>query len=150
MQGAIVKPIPLYDLTTYPDAGVRTSVNDLSKFFICLLNVGKYQGTRILTKKSVEEMLKFQYTALNKPENANLEELNSGIFWANKRNLTRIGHGGADPGVKTVMLSDCSKEIGVKFFTNTSLNEDGTIKYREIYNELFKYAVKLKSQTGSR
>jgi CubicO group peptidase (beta-lactamase class C family) len=144
------KLIPLYGLTTYPDGGVRTSVTDLSKFFICLLNDGVYEGTRILEKESVEEMLKFQFTTLNKPENVNLEELNSGIFWATKRNLTRIGHGGTDPGVKTLMLSDRSKEIGVILFTNTSLDEDATIKYGDIYDELFKYAIKLKSQTTKR
>jgi len=148
-QGAITKPIQLYGLTTYPDGGVRTSVTDLSKFFICLLNDGEYDGTRILEKKSVDEMLKFQFTALNKPGNVNLEELNSGIFWATKRNLTRIGHGGTDPGVKTIMLSDTSKEIGVILFTNTSLNEEATNKFGDIYNELYSYAFKLKSQTGS-
>lgn len=148
-QGAVAKPIPLYELTTYPDGGVRTSVSDLSKFFICLLNDGVYEGTRILEKKSVAEMLKFQFTALNKPKNVNLEELNSGLFWATKRNLTRIGHGGTDPGVKTVMLSDVLKEIGVILFTNTSLNETGMDKYVDIYNEIYKYAMKLKSQTDS-
>jgi CubicO group peptidase (beta-lactamase class C family) len=148
-QGGIPKLIPLYGLTTYPDGGVRTSITDLSKFFICLLNDGVYEGTKILEKKSVDEMLKFQFTALNKPENVNLEELNSGLFWATKRNLTRIGHGGTDPGVKTVMLSDTSKEVGVLLFTNTSLNEEATNKFGDVYNELYKYAIKLKSRRGS-
>jgi len=148
-QGGIPKLIPLYGLTTYPDGGVRTSVTDLSKFFICLLNDGVYEGTRILEKESVDEMLRFQFTALHQPENVNLEELNSGLFWATKRNLTLIGHGGTDPGVKTLMLSDPSKEIGVLLFTNTSLDEEATNKFGDIYNELYAYAVKLKSPKGS-
>ena len=65
-------PIPLYELTTYPDGGVRTSVSDLSKFFIALLNDGVYEGTRILDKRWVEEMLRFQYTESNKPANVSL------------------------------------------------------------------------------
>lgn len=146
-KGSIIQPMELYGLTTYPDGGVRTSVTDLSKFFISLLNDGVYDGTRILEKKSVDEMLRFQFTATNKPENVNLEELNSGIFWATKRNLTIIGHGGTDPGVKTLMLSDRTKEIGVILFTNTTLDENATSKYGDIYNELYKYAMKLKSQT---
>jgi CubicO group peptidase (beta-lactamase class C family) len=149
IKAGITKLIPLYGLTTYPDGGVRTSVSDLSKFFICLLNDGEYEGTRILEKESVDEMLKFQFTTLNKPENVNLEELNSGLFWATKRNLTRIGHGGTDPGVKTVMLSDTSKEIGVLLFTNTSLDEEATNKFGDIYNELYTYAMQLKSRRGS-
>ena len=47
-------PIPLYEITTYPDGGVRTSVSDLSRFFIALLNDGEYEGTRILEKKSAK------------------------------------------------------------------------------------------------
>ena len=147
-QGGIPKVIPLYGLTTYPDGGVRTSVADLSKFFICLLNDGVYEGTRILEKESVDEMLRFQFTTLNKPENVNLEELNSGLFWATKRNLTLIGHGGTDPGVKTLMLSDASKEIGVLLFTNTSLDEEGTNTFGAIYNALYAYGMKLKPLTG--
>jgi CubicO group peptidase (beta-lactamase class C family) len=147
-QGGIPKVIPLYGLTTYPDGGVRTSVADLSKFFICLLNDGVYEGKRILEKESVDAMLQFQFTAFNQPENVNLAELNSGLFWATKRHLTLIGHGGTDPGVKTVMYSDTSKEIGVILFTNTSLDEEATTQFADIFTALFAYAVKLKSLTG--
>jgi len=148
-QGDITKPIQLYGLTTYPDGGVRTSVSDLSKFFICLLNAGDYKGARILKKKSVEEMLTFQYTALNKPENIELNEINSGIFWATKRNVTRIGHAGTDPGVRTEMLSDLSKEVGVILFVNTdittSLGENDFKGFLSISNELWKYAQTFKN-----
>ena len=80
-QNGLTIPIPLYEGTTYPDGGVRTSVSDLSKFFIALLNDGVYEGTRILDKRSVDEMLRFQYTDSNKPDNVSLEENNSGLFW---------------------------------------------------------------------
>jgi len=144
-QGDTLKSIQLYGLPTYPDGGVRTSVLELSKFFIALLNEGEYKGARILKKQSVEEMLRFQFTAANKPENITLDELNSGIFWATKRNVTKIGHSGSDPGVKTEMLSDLSKEVGVILFTNTSLSEKDMFKYYfPISDELYKYGVKLK------
>ena len=71
-QYGLTVPIQLYDLTDYPAGGVRTSVFDLSKFFIALLNDGEYEGTRILEKKSVDEMIRFQYTEANKPDNVNL------------------------------------------------------------------------------
>lgn len=147
-QGGITKPIQLYGGTTYPDGGVRTSVSDLSKFFICLLNAGDYQGARILKKKSVEEMLKFQYTALNKPENIELNEINSGIFWATKRNVMRIGHAGNDPGVQAEMLSDLSKEVGVILFMNTEIITNSGEKdfkvFFSISDEFWKYAQTLK------
>ena len=144
-QGDTLKPIQLYGLPTYPDGGVRTSVSELSRFFIALLNEGEYKGARILKTQSVEEMLRFQFTAANKPENITLDELNSGIFWATKRNVTKIGHSGSDPGVKTEMLSDLSKEVGVILFTNTSLSEKDMFKYYfPIFDELYKYGVKLR------
>jgi len=148
-RGDITKPIQLYGGTTYPDGGVRTSVSDLSKFFICLLNEGDYKGARILKKESVEEMLKFQYTASNKPENIELNEINSGIFWATKRNVIRIGHAGTDPGVRTEMLSDLSKEVGVILFVNTdittSAGENDYKGFFSISDELWKYAQTLKA-----
>jgi CubicO group peptidase (beta-lactamase class C family) len=150
-QGGISIPIQLYGGTTYPDGGVRTSVSDLSKFFIALLNDGEYEGARILEKKSAEEMLRFQYTESNKPDNVNLsneDSVNSGIFWATKFDVTRIGHNGSDPGVRTMMLSDPAKEVGVILFTNTSLCDQEMGKYFAIFDALWKHAVKLKNGEG--
>lgn len=140
-------PIQLYEGTTYPDGGVRTSVADLSKLFIALLGDGQYQGARVLEEKSVAEMTRFQYDASNKPDNVNLgkeDSVNSGIFWATKFDTTRIGHNGSDPGVMTMMLSDLDKEIGVILFANTSLSEQDSGHYGAIYDELWKHAEALK------
>ena len=148
-KGDLTKPVQLYGLTTYPDGGVRTSVSDLSKFFICLLNGGAYEGARILKEKSVEEMLKFQYTALNKPENIELNEINSGIFWATKRNVLRVGHAGTDPGIRTEMLSDLRQEVAVILFVNTEITtSEGEANFRPFFSisdELWKYAQTLRT-----
>lgn len=138
--------IQWYQGTTYPDGFVRTSVEELSAFFISLLNDGEYKKARILKKESVDEMLRFQYTEKNKPENVNLSKLNQGIFWSTKLGATRIGHNGSDPGVRTFMLSDLKKELAVIVFFNTSLNEENEVKYFDIYEELYKYAQDLKSR----
>jgi CubicO group peptidase (beta-lactamase class C family) len=147
-EGDITKAIQLYGATTYPDGGVRTSVSDLSKFFICLLNGGELNGVRILKNETVSEMVKFQFTALAKPENVSLDEINSGIFWATKRNVKRIGHAGNDPGVHTEMLSDLSKEVGVIVFVNTGIiTKSGEVDYRAFFSisdEFWKYALTLK------
>lgn len=147
-QKGLTIPIPLYQQTTYPDGGVRTSVADLSKFFIALLNDGEYEGTRILDRGTVEEMLRFQYSESNKPANIkNVQETNSGIFWRTKLNGTRVGHGGSDPGVQTEMLSNLSKDIGVILFTNTSLSDQDVARYHfAIFRELFKRAEALKEK----
>ena len=140
-------PIQLYGLTTYPDGGVRTSVADLSKFFIALLNDGEFEGARILEQQHGAEMLRFQYTGENKPENVNVsgeDSVNSGIFWATKFDVTRIGHNGSDPGVMAMMLSDLDREVGVILFANTSLSEQDGRYYGEIFDGLWKHAVALR------
>jgi CubicO group peptidase (beta-lactamase class C family) len=137
--------IPLYEQTTYPDGGVRTSVKELSKFFISLLNDGKYGRAQLLKTETVQEMTRFQFTETSKPNNVKHTQLNSGIFWATKIGATRIGHNGSDPGVRTFMLSDLNKEIAVIVFFNTSLTEDKEGKYFEIYEELYKYGKILRS-----
>jgi CubicO group peptidase (beta-lactamase class C family) len=148
-KGDSIVPIQLYEMTTYPDGGIRTSVDELSRFFISLLNEGKYKKTKILKPESVKEMLRFQYTETNKPENVNIKNLNQGIFWATKLGATRIGHNGSDPGVRTFMLSDLNKELAVIIFFNTSLSEKDEGKFFEIYEELYKYAKSLKTKNTS-
>jgi len=140
-----IVPIPLYSITTYPDGGVRTSVTDLSKFFIALLNGGEYQGARILDSSSTAEMLRFQFTDANRPENFPAAEGNSGLFWRTKLNGTRVGHGGNDPGVQTEMFSDLSKEVGVILFVNTSLSGPDQRASVTIFAALWKHAVTLKN-----
>lgn len=139
-------PIPLYGVTTYPDGGVRTSVAELSKFFIALLNDGVYQGTRILDADHTAEMLRFQFDDKNHPENFPAAEGNSGLFWRTKYNGERIGHGGNDPGIQTTMLSDRAKEVGVILFVNTSFSGPDQAASYHIFDALWKHGVALKAR----
>lgn len=145
-QGGITFPIPLYGITTYPDGGVRTSVADLSRLFVTLLNDGELDGARILDRKTAVEMLRFQFTDTNKPANVALNEKNTGIFWQSKYNVTRMGHGGTDPGVRTEMLCDLKREIGVVLFTNTSICDHDQKLLNALYEDLWKFAVSLKAR----
>lgn len=63
----------------------------------------------------------------------------SGI-WATKFDVTRIGHNGSDPGVRTMMLFDLGREVGVILFTNTSLGGQEMRHYAAIVLELWKHA----------
>ena len=146
-------PIPLYEGTTYPDGGVRTSVADLSRLFAALLNDGAYEGARILEEDSAREMLRFHYTDAYKPDNVDLAEKNSGIFWQSKFNVTRMGHGGTDPGIGTDMLSSLSRDVGVVLFTNTSATGEEAEAYYRIFEALWQHAEAMKAekaQAGSR
>lgn len=145
-----VKQIDLYEAIIYPDGGLRTTVNELSRFFIALLNEGIYGKTSILKKESVKNMLQFQYTPTNKPENLKLDKLNAGIFWATKMGATTIGHNGSDPGVRVFMLSDLNKEVAVIFFANTSLTDAEEGVYFDIYEDLYKYGLTIKQAQTSK
>ncbi|UNK41044.1 beta-lactamase family protein [Luteimonas sp. S4-F44] len=132
-----------YTVTTWPDGGVRTSVEDLSKFFIALLNRGQGNENRVLQQNSVDEMLRLQFTATHKPGNVDIAEKNSGLFWQTKYNTRYVGHGGSDPGMKTEMLATPDLHTGVVFFTNTS--GEGTEKaYDGILKALFAHAEMLR------
>lgn len=138
-------PIPLYGITTYPDGGVRTTVADLSKFFIALLNGGEYQGARILDGRMAAEMQRFQFTDANRPENFPTPEGNSGLFWRTKFNGQRVGHGGNDPGMQAEMLADREGNIGVILFLNTSLSGQDARASLAILDALWKYAESLRA-----
>jgi len=143
-------PILNYEMTTYPEGGVRTSVADLSKFFAALLDGGVYEGARILDQRMADEMLRLQFTDSNKPANVNPQKLNSGLFWATKYGATRIGHNGSDPGVRTEMLANLTKDIGVIMFANTSLPGQDDRRYTAIHQELWKRAEMLKAGQAAR
>lgn len=144
-QEGMTVPILQYGLTTYPDGGLRTSVADLSKFFAALLNDGAVAGARILDAKTVQEMIRFQYNEANKPINVKLDKENSGLFWSTKMSVTRVGHGGSDPGLKTEMLANLSRDTGVILFANTSVSEQDMRHYIAIFKELWKHAEVMKS-----
>ena len=149
-QGGMTIPIPLYEQTNYPDGDVRTSVNDLSRFFAMLLGGGAYEGVRVLDAKTVEEMQRFHYTATNKPDNVELNEKNSGLFWQSKYNVTRVGHGGSDPGVMTDMLASLDGKIGVVVFSNTSLSGEDTKYYANIFKAVWEEAEKMRAERGAK
>ena len=61
-------PLQRYGLTTYPDGGVRTTVADLSRFFLALLNHGEHNGVRILPAHAADEMTRFQFSGPTYPQ----------------------------------------------------------------------------------
>jgi hypothetical protein len=94
-------------------------------------------------------MTRLQFTAGNKPQNVSLNEVNSGLFWATKFDVTRIGHSGSDPGVKTEMLASLSKDIGVILFSNTSLAGEDMRQHFAIFLEIWKHAEAMRAPSHS-
>jgi CubicO group peptidase (beta-lactamase class C family) len=143
-------PLPPYGGTTYPDGGVRTSVADLSRFFIAMLDGGAYGNARILDPRMAAEMVRFQFSDANRPENFPAAEGNSGLFWRTKFNGTRVGHGGNDPGLQTEMLANLSGDVGVIFFMNTSLAGADQRASSTIFQALWDWAEVLRAADAGR
>jgi len=119
--------VELYGLTTYPDGGLRTTVNDLSNYLLCIINKGKHGDIKILEETTVDNMLRPDYI----DSYAN--------FWGIG---DEIGHGGGDPGVSTGMYYYPKDQLGIIFFINTSSYRDFNNKEKRI----FKFGKKLKNQ----
>jgi len=129
--------IPLYALITYPDGGLLTSINDLSKYLIELINGYSGEGS-LLTKESYQQLFDKQLSSDNFPEQEEESQHNVGIIMRFTSEGT-IGHSGGDPGVSTYMFFNPVTRIGYIIFTNTDLNEDGRKQYNAILEMLEKY-----------
>ncbi len=137
-------PIQPYTSTTYPDGGLRTSAADLARFFAALLRGGAVGDARILDAGMAAEMVRFQFTDANRPENFPASAGNSGLFWRTKFNGTRVGFGGNDPGVQAEMLADLAGEIGVIVLSNTSLPSSDQAAFGAIFQAVWARAEALR------
>ena len=97
--------IETYGLTTYPDGGLRSSVNDITKYFQYFIDSKFSTREKIISDKGIEKMFSADYFD----------------FYSNFWNIGEtIGHGGGDPGVSTGMYFKKEIGIGYVFMINTS------------------------------
>jgi CubicO group peptidase (beta-lactamase class C family) len=137
-------PIPLYELSTWPDGGLRSSVNDFGTLLAAVMSGGALDGVRILEQSSVT-------TALD-PLASLDDETDIGVFWilgsrevlpqdAKPRNL--VFHDGGDPGAFSYVLFDRNAGVGLVILANGDFG-DGTGSEEllaELVEELFALAV---------
>jgi len=121
-------PFPDYDLMTYPDGGLISSMNDLTTYLMAMTR--GYQGeSQLLSPESFQVMMSNQYK--QSPLSISIKETEgrSGIFWDifGKEGKGDIGHNGSDPGILTFMYFDPESGIGCLLMTNTDA-EDKQIK----------------------
>jgi CubicO group peptidase (beta-lactamase class C family) len=103
-----MKIVPRYSLITYPDGGLITSVEDLSRYLMEMMK--GYQGeSRLLRQDSFREIMS---PSGSKPGTGGYN-----MFWT-LRTDGSIGHGGGDPGITTSMFFHPAKNIGAIVFTN--------------------------------
>ncbi len=122
-------PLPTFQLSSYPDGGLHTNVEDLSLFLHEMMR--GYQGkSTFLSIQGYDLMFEKKFDIL--PEGVS-EGTNSGIFWDWMRN-GRLGHNGADPGLFTIMSFDPEKMTGSIILLNKDIM--GSANGKELFGQL--------------
>lgn len=137
-----------YALASYPDGGLRMSVEDLARYFAMLLGHGAVGGVRIVDSAAVAEMRRFQWTAARKPADVDLADANSGLFWRTKFGGRRVGHGGNDVGVAAEMLTDAAGRVGIVLVSNTSLHGAANRQFLRMIEALTAYGNSVAANSG--
>ncbi len=116
-----------YGEPNYPDGMLRTSVTELAKFLIAMMEGGAYNGRRILQAATVDEMLKRQ-TRLDKSQ---------GLVWFKEDigGRTVWGHDGSDDGASATMWFERKRNQGVILLANGEWKGE-----EKLFKRLFKEA----------
>ena len=121
----LLEEIELYGLTTYPDGGLRTSINDLVEYLLYFILDDTSKDIKIISEEKIAEMFSPDYFD----------------FYSNFWNIgEKIGHGGGDPGVSTGMFYEKENDIGYIFFINTS----GYLKIEKFEKTIIEFGKYLK------
>ena len=102
-------PVPEFSYPTKYDGDLNTSVNDLTKFLLAIINKGKLDDQRILKAESVAQMLSPQTDILGGNDV-------QGVFWYQDGSF--IGHDGGDPGTNAIMKYNQATGVGLIVLMN--------------------------------
>ena len=104
---------PFYELSTYPDGGLKTTSTDLGLFLQEMLK-GYAGESEFLSKESFEILFKNHLSVPDGERN--------GVFWDvfGEIGVGDIGHSGIDPGVYTFMYFNPTTGIGKILMTNAN------------------------------
>jgi len=130
---ATFKAVGYQEHANYPDGSLRSSVSDLARFMIMTMQLGKYDGVRILRKATVQKMLRPQIPKLDDSQ---------GLGWYHDEYGSRkvIGHDGEDPGARSLLFFDPADGAGVLLVANGPWDEDRAEKLLEkLFKESSKY-----------
>lgn len=128
-------PLPHYDIGCLSSfGGLRTSVIDISHFFIAHMNKGVWNNTRILNESTIEEMHKVQYNNSERDFFGGI--MNYGLGWFHFDFLDSEWEGctGGAIGYNCKMVISKTDNVSIILFTNGHFNRPIgylTIKYAE-------------------
>jgi CubicO group peptidase (beta-lactamase class C family) len=103
-----------YTCPDFPNGLLRSSVNDMAKFFMMFINDGSYNGVKILSKETTDLMKEVQFEYEEDGETSN-----TCLIWYFEGD-DYIGHEGSEEGVKSSMFYDLKENVGIIAIANRS------------------------------
>jgi CubicO group peptidase (beta-lactamase class C family) len=147
-------PLPLYSLATWPDGGLKSGTNDMGRFLSAVMNFGMLNGTTILSKESVGEMIGLKnFRAVDRTGKAQDDNGSAqiSIHWIGDpieiEGRSVIGHTGMDAGITSFLLFDPKDKIGIVLLINRHLDDNQRRHILNLLDLLFKKAEMLKQKT---
>lgn len=140
--------IPMYELITYPDGGLRSSALDMSIYLSELIK-GYYGQGKLLSAASYKEYFTPSLNDTHFLEERDKEfpyndEYNIGVFMAHT-GVGTIGHTGGDPGISSFLFFNPENGLGKYLMINTSIiDEEGVNQLFGCMETLEEYAPKLR------
>ena len=104
---------PVFQLGTIPAGNLYSTVNDLAKFMICLLNNGKFEGRRIIEEETLNEMFSPQFERCQEPA-----EFGLGFAIGKYGKYKRFWHNGILYGFASDFFGLIETQIGVIVINN--------------------------------
>lgn len=106
------EPIDRFTFADYPAGGIRSSVNEFSRFLIAMINDGDFGGVRLLSAARAAELRDVPFP------NASAIQAHGWSYSFGAR--ITLGHGGDDSGASTDMVYDDDTKKGVLLFMNVT------------------------------
>jgi len=130
---ADIVELPIYEDATFPDGGLRTSVNDMARFLGAIMNEGTLElenddSFSVLKPTSVEAMITPRFV-FGDGEIGVFGDGEIGVFWFvltipfNGGERSVVGHHGGDLGALSYMFFDPVTKTGFFFVANGDIGD---------------------------
>jgi CubicO group peptidase (beta-lactamase class C family) len=127
-----VEPVPYDTFNIGPAVALNSTASDMAHFMIANLEGGVYQGRRILSEQTLEQMQRQQYT-----DDPRLPGRTYGYYEKYFNGWRAIGHGGNIRGFGSLLLLVPEAHLGIFLSTNLDEPRFDDAVLREFFDRYF-------------